>query len=447
MIAETLVQFGNENRKYSFPICTNMETGEILRLLNGWWTTGIVSENLARKFKRKSFKDALSILTNYRQILVLTGLRRVGKSTIMYQLINDLISSVSPLKIIYFSFDFGSEELQLILREYQKITKIDWKTEETFLFLDEIQKQKNWAPQLKMIYDAFPNVKFVVSGSASLQLEREVMENLAGRYYLIDVPVLSLVEYFSLEHDEGIENARLNEDRIKLEIEPYIRKPFPELVKVADERMIYEYIRESVISKILGQDLISEFEKVEIPLLNSLINLFFSEPGMTLNYDGLARTLSKRKETIERHVYMLEFSKLIRVIKNYRPSTMSESRKLKKVYPYDISLALSYFPSLERGRVIETLLMSRLNTKRYWREGSKEVDALYETRGGQIPIEIKASNTLKPEHMKNLKFYVSKFGGNLGILLYHGRDVKIGKIRAIDIEDVLIYGFEKTINE
>ena len=74
-----------------------------------------------------------------------------------------------------------------------------------------------------MIYDAFPNVKFVVSGSASLQLEREV------------------------------------------------------------------------ISTILGQDLISEFEKVEIPLLNSLINLFFSEPGMTLNYDGLARTLSKKR--------------------------------------------------------------------------------------------------------------------------------------------------------
>ena len=143
-----------------------------------------------------------------------------------------------------------------------------------------------------MIYDAFPNVKFVVSGSASLQLEREVMENLAGRHYLIDVPVLSLVEYFSLEHDEGLENARLNEDRIKLEVEPYIRKPFPELVKVADERMIYEYIRESVTSKIFEQDLISEFEKVEIPLLNSLINLFFSEQGMSLNYDGLARTLS-----------------------------------------------------------------------------------------------------------------------------------------------------------
>ena len=118
------------------------------------------------------------------------------------------------------------------------------------------------------------------------------MENLAGRHYLIDVPVLSLVEYFSLEHDEGIENARLNEDRIKLEVEPYIRKPFPELVKVADERMIYEYIRESVTSKIFEQDLISEFEKVEIPLLNSLINLFFSEQGMSLNYDGLARTLS-----------------------------------------------------------------------------------------------------------------------------------------------------------
>ena len=78
-----------------------------------------------QKIQAEEFQGCASIFTNYRQILVFTGLRRVGKSTIMYQLINDLISSISPLKIIYFSFDFGSEELQLILREYQKITKID----------------------------------------------------------------------------------------------------------------------------------------------------------------------------------------------------------------------------------------------------------------------------------------------------------------------------------
>ena len=419
-----------------------METEEILRLLNGWWISGKVREDLARKYRRNCFKNAASNLADYRQIVVLTGLRRVGKSTIMYQLIENLLSSINPLNVVYFSFDFGQEEILAVMREYQKITNVEWKSQEVFVFLDEIQKESNWSSQLKLIYDSFPNVRFVVSGSASLQLEREVAENLAGRYFLVDVPVLSLAEYYSLKQNKEIEDLRLNEDVIKLEIESYLWKPFPELVKVDDKGKIYEYIRESVIAKILGQDLFSEFDRVDLPLLNSLINLFYSEPGMSLNYDSLARTLSKRKETIERHVYMLEFSKLIRIVKNYRPSTMSESRKLKKVYPYDISLALSHFPSIEKGKITETLMISHLNTKRYWREGSREVDGLFETKGKQIPFEIKTSRDLKQEYVKNLRVYISKFKADYGILLYNGRNTNIDNIRARDLKDVLVYDFE-----
>ncbi len=424
-----------------------MEIGEALRLLNGWWDSGKVRKELAKEYKRAVFEEIYNKLAKYKEVIVLTGLRRVGKSTIMYQLIDSLSSKTNPLNIVYFTFDYGSAEIVSILNEYQKITGIDWKKDKIYLFLDEIQILNNWGAQVKLLYDSLPNITFVVSGSASLQLEKRAMDSLAGRHFLIDVPVLSLVEYYSLRHDKDIVNPRLYESNIGMELDAYIKKPFPELAKIDDQKIIYEYIRESVVAKIISQDLLQEFGKVDIALLNSLAEMFFSEPGITLNVDSFSKSLAKRKQEVERHIYMLEFSKLIRIVKNYRPSTLSESRKLRRVYPYDISLALPQNPSIEKGKVLETLLLSKLNIKRYWRDGQKEIDALLMDRKKIIPIEIKASDTLKEEYMKTMEYFVNRFKTENGVLLYNGKTVNTAKIRALNVKQVLIYGFDKVIAE
>jgi len=424
-----------------------MEIEEALKLLNGWWVSGKVKKELAKEYKRPVFEEVYSKLTKYKEVIVLTGLRRVGKSTIMYQLIDELSRKTNPLNIVYFTFDYGSAEIVSILNEYQKVTSIDWKKDRVYLFLDEIQILNNWGAQVKLLYDSLPNITFVVSGSASLQLEKRAMDSLAGRHFLIDIPVLSLVEYYSLRHNRDISNLKLYEDDIVMELDTYIKKPFPELAKIDDQEIIYEYIRESVVAKIISQDLLHEFGKVDIPLLNSLVELFFSEPGMILNVDSFSKSLAKRKQEIERHIYMLEFSKLIRIVKNYRPSTLSESRKLRRVYPYDISLALPQNPSIEKGKILEALLISRLNIKRYWRDGQKEIDALLMDHKKIIPIEIKASDTLKEEYMKTMEYFVVRFNTEKGVLLYNGKTVNTAKIRALNVKQVLIYGFDKVIAE
>ncbi len=422
-----------------------MEVEEALKLLNDWWVSGKVKKELVKEYRRPVFEEVYNKLTRYKEVIVLTGLRRVGKSTIMYQLIDELSKKVNSLNIIYFTFDYGSAEIVSILNEYQKITGIDWKKDRICLFLDEIQILNNWGAQVKLLYDSFPNITYVVSGSASLQLEKRAMDSLAGRHFLVDVPVLSLVEYYILRHGKEIDNLKLYEDKISMELDAYIKKPFPELAKIDDQKIIYEYIHESVVAKIISQDLLREFGKVDVPLLNSLVELFFSEPGMILNVDSLSKSLAKRKQEVERHIYMLEFSKLIRIIKNYRPSTLSESRKLRRVYPYDISLALPQNPSLEKGKVLETLLISRLGVKRYWREGQKEIDALLIDRKKIIPIEIKASGTLKEEYMRTIKYFVNRFKTEDGVLLYNGKTVNTVQIRALNVKQILIYGFDKVI--
>jgi predicted AAA+ superfamily ATPase len=424
-----------------------MEIDEALRLLNEWWRTGKVKADLAKGYRRQAFGEGYGLLERYREMVVLTGLRRVGKSTIMYQMIEELLKSAAPSSIVYFTLDYGAVEPVSVLNAYQEISGVNWKRERIWLFLDEIQKMAGWAEQLKLLYDAFPNVRIVVSGSASLQLERGAMDSLAGRYFLVEVPVLSISEYYFLKHGEMPGNVRAHEGEIALEFESYVRRPFPELAKIDDERRISEYIRESVVSKVINEDLGLEFERVDTALLRALADIFLAEPGMTLNVDSLSKTLARRKQEVDRHIYMLEFSKLIRIVRNYRPSRLSESRKLRKVYPYDISLALAENPSIDRGRVLESLLISRLGIGRYWREGAKEVDALLADGRKLIPVEIKSADTFREDFVKGLEYFISRFGAERGILLYNGKEMGVGRVRTANIRRVLIYGLAPILGE
>ena len=77
---------------------------EELLIQNEWWERGEISKEKAKVYHRKVYKKALDTFSKYRQILVLTGLRRTGKTTIMYQIIDDLIKrGIDPKKILYFS--------------------------------------------------------------------------------------------------------------------------------------------------------------------------------------------------------------------------------------------------------------------------------------------------------------------------------------------------------
>ncbi len=395
-----------------------MEISDILLLLNDWWKSGKVSEDLAKPYKRKAFAEALRLFTRYRQIVILTGLRRVGKSTIIYQLISYLLSKgVDPKNVLYFTFDLNTIDLHKLLEEYGSLTGVDWKNSKVYLFFDELQKLGNWSSQLKLLYDRFPNLKIVISGSASLQLEGKAVSDLAGRYFTIDITPLSIIEYYELKNSKQIDRPELYEDDLRQELRSYIKKPFPEIVKWTSEMDIRTYIRENVIAKIVRGDLPNIFHSVNFRLLESMLSLFYSKPGMILSTNALAKELGISKTTLENHIFYLEFAKLIRVVRNYRPNLRMESRKLKKVYPYDISLALAY-NNVQEPYAMETLVASALDLSLYWRMQGKEVD--FVNKEPLVPIEVKSGEKIGEGELTTIKYFVRKYRAKRGIVAYNG---------------------------
>ena len=415
-----------------------MQAKEALVLLNQWWVTDKVDPVLKKEFKRVQYKKLRQLVSEPRGVVIVYGLRRVGKSTLIYQVIDEMLQTEKPDRVVYFSYDFSLGEIVEVLNAYQSLTNVDWKHEKVTVFLDEIQKNAHWSSEIKILYDLFPRLKFVVTGSASLQLEREAAIELAGRFYTLEIPVLSIAEYYSIKTGRPNNNVELIKQDLKNLLDEYMLKPFPELVNVSNRQSISEYIRETVTAKVVALDIAEEFKKVDIQLILALLDYFLSEPGIILNVDKISQNFGKRKVEIDRHIGILEYSKLIRILKNYRPSMLSESRKLRKVYPYDISLSLANFPSIEYGRIIETKALTALGATRYWREGNKEVDCILFNGREMIPVEVKSSKVARDEHLTGLRYFIKKFGVKKGILIYMGDDQRRDQIEFKPLIDFLI---------
>jgi len=390
---------------------------ETLLVLNPWWKTGKVSKELSKPYKRKAFQKLLDLL-EYRHTTIISGLRRVGKTTLMYQAIEFLLKRHNPLEVMYFNFDKGAENLTELLNMYSELTKLDWKKNKVYVFLDEIVKLKSWPEEIKLLYDAFPNLKFVLSSSSSVGLERDAMSNLAGRHFMINLKPLEFEEYLELRGKEKlVKNPGVFEEELKKEFERYLMRSFPEIVDWEDENLIKDYLKSMVIDKVIKVDIAEKFRNINKNLLFQLLNIFYSEPGAMINLDSLSRELRISKKTLINHIFYLEFSYLIRKVKNFRPSTFATSRKMQKVYAYWWNLLYCYTEN--KDKIMENFVASTLDTKYYWRKGRNEVDFLAGKKKELIPVEVKNRERVGKESIRGLLNFLKKYPTD-GYVIYNG---------------------------
>jgi len=384
-----------------------------LKELNSWWINGKLKEGFAPDTRRELFKKVKEDFKR-KQIQILIGLRRTGKSTIIFQIIKEQIKEgIAPLNIVYCSFDeaeIQNKKIEEILKEYSDITGIDYRKEKVYLFIDEAQKSKNWADNIKLIYDNFKNIKIFISGSASLDILTESKKSLAGRSIYYELKPLSFKEFLELKNIKiNPSQINLHSEKLEKEFENYILRPFPEIVNETDIPFIKNYIRNSVIEPVILKDIPKEFNEVDINLLQSLVDIFFKNPGQYLEVDNLAKDLRRTKTTIYKAIFYLEFSFLIKRIFNFRPSILSASRKLSRVYAYHPCISMPF--DIPREKYSENLVFFELDTKYYWRDKGREIDFLKDN----IPIEVKYSSNIKKQDTDHIKYFLKKYSKKLNI--------------------------------
>lgn len=422
----------------------------ILMNYNQWWQSGIVPKGFLKDFKRSGYYSCRKILkSDLRRIVVMSGARRTGKTTIIYQTINDLLAEgVKPQNILFFTFDhpvIRAAGIDQVLSIYKENISND---EEFYLFVDEIQFDKDWTHYLKMAYDMHPSMRAVATGSASAAIEEGIRESGAGRWKLISIPTLSFYEYCQIK---GIGKAVTCEDVFQLHTLPrqdqtrlimglsdlqvplmrYLQLGgFPELVNTEDIVYAQSLIREDVMDRAIKHDLpkiheirsIDELEKVFIYLCynsSGIINV----DAMCKEFDGVS------KPTVEKYMQYLADANLINISKQLNIQGKKVLKRKNKIYIADSGIrgavvldADIYTKPAELGYALETAVFKHV--KDYFTSINKLYEVGYVRDGNGVEIDVAVQYAGQP-----IQYIEAKMRGNstvkddYGIVIYGMEDV------------------------
>lgn len=372
-----------------------------MRQLNAWWI-GTVS---VTAYKEREIYQDISKYMKQKQIVAVTGLRRVGKTTILLKIINEYLRShFSKENILYFSFDeYSSVRIQDIIDIYERMLEKKIGSEKYLFVFDEIQKVSNWAEQLKRIYDAHPNIKFLISGSESLFIRRKSRESLAGRIFEFRVNPLSFKEYLSFK-EKKFNNLRLHTEDILKEFESFLLcNGFPEIID-AEKEVAMKYIQESIIDRVVFRDLVDVFKVKNTALIKSIFDVIYNNPGQIIEIQALAKEMGITRQVLSEYLEYLEEAYLIKKLYNYSKSARKTQRRLKKYYSTLINPLLV---KDEFSKVFEQAMAIGLNADYFWRDAYKnEVDIILTQPLKAIEIK---SGGVKASDLQSLRIFVEKF--------------------------------------
>lgn len=404
-------------------ITTREQILKVLRAFNPWWATGAVHPDFAKQYRRFAYYEAMKRLdqTDLRRTVVLTGTRRVGKTTIQYQMIDTLLKrGIDPQKIVFISLDHPMLKLSGLSEILDCYHEHIYALQDCYYFFDEIQYAADWDKWMKSIYDMQPSTHMVATGSASPALVKGSSESGAGRWSIIQVPTLSFYEYCALTKIQVPELgpdirptafARMSQQErtaVMLKLEPlqnhfmrYLRVGgFPELALASNDLLAQQIMREDVVDKVLKRDLPSlykirsstELERIFLYLCNVSSDIV-SFAAVAKELDGVSRP------TVENYIRYLESANLIYL--SY-PVEMGGRKVLKaqpKIYIADAAIRNAVLMDddlitnpTELGKMVETAVYKHVAAF-YYQQATRVGYYRGGKKGKEIDVVVAYPNT------------------------------------------------------
>jgi hypothetical protein len=302
--------------------------------------------------------------------LFITGLRRVGKTTLMKLIIKNLIDrGVDQRRILYVSLDdymLRDKNIIDILNEYRKLHKITI-DEKIYVFFDEITYKKDYHLQLKNIYDS-QNVKiFAASSSSSMLLDKKAY--LTGRSITLEINPLDLFEYMSFK---GIKLKKRDAHLYPAYFKDYIRDGgLPENV-LSPSR---EYLM-NLLDDIIQKDITAFHGVKNSHILRDYYTLLMERSGKQLSINKISNILKISPDTSKRYLGYFQSTYLIHLLPRWG-NTNARLLSPKKIYASDLGMKYLFVGERDLGSYFENYIFLKLkNTKNlyYLYENGIEID-------------------------------------------------------------------------
>jgi len=390
-------------------------------------------------------REILSTLINQikrKEVVVITGMRQVGKTTILKYLFDRLESENKAI------LDAGNPLHRSVFDEknYDKVMQNlrDFglkQNKDAYVFIDEIQNMPELPQVIKYLYDHY-QVKFFVTGSSSYYLKNLFSESLAGRKFVFELFPLNFKEFLDFKEvdrkvkiSDDLEEKELARNKLTPDLyggffDEYIKYGgFPAVV-VEQDNAQKSQILDNIFKSYFEIDVKNLADFKDLSKLRDLILLLVSRIGSKLDISKLASELGVSRETVYSYLSFLEQTYFISMIKKYSKSFDRKAAGSMKLYYCDSGLA-NYLGNPSEGQLFENVIYQNLR-ERYKnicyisKKTGAEIDFILD---GKYGVEVKISadkrhifNTNKMAKELGLEnsYVVSKnFIDQKGIILAH----------------------------
>ncbi|MBW1694398.1 MAG: ATP-binding protein [Deltaproteobacteria bacterium] len=320
-----------------------------------------------------------------REILIITGVRRSGKSSLMKLLCDDLLrnSDISENNILYLNFEderfipFTFEDFEPL---YETFIELENPKGKIYMFLDEIQNISGWEKWLNRLYE-FEDVKTFVTGSNASLLSSEISTALTGRNRQIVNWPFSLRESLRLKgitFDAKSIYKRQNKVEIKRRFNEYLELGgFPEVLKIEDTTLLDQYYKD-----IIYRDVIARYGIKNVQEIRELTLFLAANPGTLQSFKNMQRIIGvKSQNTVKNYLEALNNVYLFFSVDMFDYSLKRQIYNPSKIYCIDVALSntISFKFSRNIGHIYENVvfieLLRRNKELYYWRSGKgREVD-------------------------------------------------------------------------
>lgn len=382
-------------------------------------------------------RDAYRTIKKYAalsEIVVITGLRRAGKSTLLQQLRqeseeSDYYINFDDDRLLYFEIQDFQVLLELLIEMYG--------VQKTFYF-DEIQNIKGWETFVRRLHSQ--GNKIYVTGSNATLFSQELGTRLTGRYVQLELYPYSFAEMLRnrlgiselttmiTTEERGVAAGVFRDYRLKGGIPPYV---------VSGETEVLQSLYESV----LYRDIIARYKLTSDRAIKELVYYFASHVGKEFSYSALAKQIGLGSATtVSDYCHYLHLSYLCYTVARFSHSLAKQQRHNKKCYFVDHAMArvLGFRSTEDKGRLLENLVYIELRRRGgeiYFHKEQKECDFLVRRQSKiceayQVCLDLDDRHTRERE-LQGLLEAIDMHGLDAGVILTESQeetlDVKIGR--------------------
>lgn len=369
-----------------------------LSRMSPWWDGGFSLEGVV---PRPRLLERVRPCLDTRDVVLLTGLRRVGKTTLMRELVHHLLleRAVPADRVMYASLDaypLQGTALEDVVDEFRKLHKHPF-DRRLYLFLDEVTAATDWEQQLKGLHDGH-DVK-IVAASSSASVFREQKGFITGRSRTFEVTPLDFEEYLVFR---GVHLKQADRPLVEAYLDDYLRDGgMPGYVLTGDDAHLRQ-LADDIISK----DIAAKHGVKSMQPLRDFFMLLMERAGKQVSLNKMAAVLGLSVDTARRYLGYFEDTFLVQTIGRY--GKLNETlHSPKKLYEADLGMRVCFTGFRDVGALFESYVFQKLRDRRprYVLQDGAEIDFMTEDK---VLVESKYGTELRPKQRQLFESFPAK---------------------------------------